>query len=905
MDGDASFGHWLRQRRKALRLSVVDLAQRVGCATVTLHKIEADERRPSQQIAAKLADQLAIALTDRPAFIQAARGQFGVERLASLVTPNHRRTNLPTQPSRLIGRAREVAQVCTMLGTPDVRLVTFTGSGGIGKTRLALQVASEVLDDFADGVWLVELASVIDPSLVLSTIAQALGVQESSAQPLFQSLTIHLRAKQLLLVLDNFEHVIAAATKVADLLGAAPQLTVLVTSREVLHLYREHEFPVPSLSIPDVQRLPALVELNKYEAVRLFVERGQAVHPDFVITDETAPAVAEICQRLDGLPLAIELAAARVRLLPPQAMLGRLDDPLTFLTGGWRDVPARQQTLRATIDWSYNLLSVGEQQLLARLAVFVGGWTIEMAEAICAGDSLPFTILDGMEALTAKSLVQRQANRGHEPSGAPRFGMLETIREYALQRLEASGETVAIRSRHLQFFRDLAEAAEPYLHSPEQMPWLIRLDQELPNIRATLMWSMEQITYDDGFRLAAALHRFWHIRSHDLEGYQWLKHFLAAPQPAARATRARALSAIAFFAKMCSDLEQAQAWAAEGIIISRAIGDTPSLIHSLIMLGWSTRETGRSIALMDEALDEARTLGDPWWIAMALWFQSENYIRRDDAQAQALMEASLPIFRRIGDDWSIGVNLAELGHVVHRRGQYDYATALFEESLVRLRSVGQNAGIAMALHGLGKIAYDQGDYARAAALLDDALPGFRMQGNRTMVANILCSRSRVALAQRNTELAARLLEESLALYISIDDTVGQAQVLYLLGQVARQQGDIAHANMRLTESLRLRQDGAPSDMLESIEGLGSLAVAAQHWPESRPLAALRAARLLSAAAALRDMLKLPLPPGDRPAYEQDVAAARGQVDETACAMAWAEGQAMTLEQAIAEALAES
>jgi tetratricopeptide (TPR) repeat protein len=323
------------------------------------------------------------------------------------------------------------------------------------------------------------------------------------------------------------------------------------------------------------------------------------------------------------------------------------------------------------------------------------------------------------------------------------------------------------------------------------------------------------------------------------------------------------------------------------------------------MLGWSTREAERSIALTDEALNEARTLGDPWWIAEALQFQAANYVRKDDAQAQALMEASLPLLRRIGDAWSIGWNLAELGEVVYRRGQYDRAAELFEESLVLLSSIKQSAGIAASLRGLGKIAYDHGDYARAAGLLDDALPGFRMQGNRVQVADILCSRSRVALAQRNTELAASLLEESLALCVAVDDTAGKAQALHLLGQVARQQGDIAHANMRLTESLRLRQSRAPYDILESIEGLGGLAVAAQHSPESRPLAALRAARLLSAAAAIRDLLKLPLPPGDRAAYERDVAAARGQVDETAWAMAWAEGQAMTLEQAITEALAEA
>ncbi len=836
-------------------------------------------------------------------------------------TPSPPTHNLPAPMTPLVGREAELAQLADLLQQPAYRLITLSGAGGIGKTRLALQATAELLDDFADGVCLVTLAPISDPALVIPTIAQALGVQESSAQPLLKSLISHLRTRQQLLVLDNFEQVNAAATLVADLLAGCPRLTILVTSRELLHLSVERDLPVPPLALPDVKQPLPHAALAQYAAVELFVARAHDVQHDFALTNESAPAVADICYRLGGLPLAIELAAARIKLLPPQAMLGRLGNLLTFLTGGPRDLPARQQTLRATIDWSYNLLSASEQQLLARLAIFVGGWTLEMAEAVCGGwetsrqadkQTLPqqspnlpisLSVLDGIEALVAKSLVRRQLAGGHELTGTPRFTMLEAIREYALERLEASDEAEALRNRHLLFFRDLAETVEPHLHSTEQLRWLLHLDDEHPNIRAGLAWASEASMYDDGLRLTTAIHRFWHLRGHDREGYAWMQRFLAAPEAVAPTTRARTLPAAAFFANLLGHVEQAQILASEGIRISREIGDFPSLIHALIMLGWTDPEVERRIALMDAALSEARRLDDPWWIALALWFQSENYIGNDDAQAQDLMEASLPLFRRIGEAWSVGWNLAELADVVYRRGQHERAAALFEECLVVLRAAGQSSGIAIALHGLGRAAYDQGEYARAAGLLDDAIARFREAGHRPLT-TVLCTRARVALAQDDTELATGLLEESRALYIALDDQPGRTLVLYLLGRVAQQQGNMARAHTLLIESLRLRQGGANAAILESLEGLAGLTVASVHSPEDHPLAALRAVRLLSAAAAMHDRLKLPLPPGDRAAYERDVAAARAQLDPPTFAAAWAAGQALTLEQAIAEALTE-
>jgi predicted ATPase/DNA-binding SARP family transcriptional activator len=818
---------------------------------------------------------------------------------ASPSRPTH---NLPAQTTPLVGREAELVQLADLLQQLAYRLITLSGPGGIGKTRLALQVASELLDDFADGVCFVALASVADPGLVLPAIALALGVQESSAQPMLKSLTVHLRARQMLLVLDNFEHISAAAPLIANLLGAASQLTVLVTSREVLCLYGEHEFPVPPLTFPDVRHLPALLRLNQYEAVRLFVARAQAIHPNFAVTDQTAPAVAEICQRLDGLPLAIELAAARIRLLSPQAMLQRLDSPLTFLMGGRRDLPARHQTLRATIDWSYNLLPANEQRLLARLAVFMGGWTLEAAEAISAADDIqPTDVLDGLEALVAKSLVRQQSAGGQEIAGTPRFGMLEAIREYALERLEASGEAEAVRRRHLRFFRDLAEVAEPQLYTVEQVRWLMRLEEEHPNIRAALTGAIERGRYEDGLRLATAISWFWHRRGHDREGYQWMQRFLAVPYAVAPATRARALPAAAFIAVLPGDLAQAKAWASEGISISRGISDLRSLVHALVMLGWSERDVGRRVALMDEAYDVAQKLGDRWWIAMALWFKSEIYVGQDDAQAQALMEASLPLFRCTGDGWSIGWNLAELGDVVYRHGQYDRAALLFEESLAQLTAIGHSSGIAIALHGFGRAAYDRGELPHAAILLDDALARLRESGHWKPLATVLCARGKVALAQGDAALATALFEESRDLCQTLGDTAANGRALHLLGRVARQQGDVARASTLLTESLRQRQGGAIDDILASLEEMVGLA-AAEHPIADHPSAALRAVRLLGTATATRDALGLPLPPGDRAAYERDVTAVRNQLEAAVWQAAWAAGRAMTLEQAVAYAL---
>ena len=437
-----------------------------------------------------------------------------------LKTLDHLPNNLPLQRAPFIGRERELEALKVLLQRPDVGLLTLLGVGGTGKTRLALQVAADLLDSFPDGAWFVNLAPITDPALVVPTIAATLSVTESGSQPLVETLKHYLRDKQLLLVLDNVEQVIAAADDLARLLGVAAKVKVLATSRVALRLYNEQEFPVPALALPDLKRLPPIERLSQYEAVRLFIQRAQAVKPDFQITRANAPAVAEICVQLDGLPLAIELAAARTKLLTPQAMLQRLSNRLSLLTGGARDLPARQQTLRAAIDWSYSLLDPAEQTLFAQLAVFVGGCALGAVEAVCnAEGELQIDPFDGLASLLDKSLLRQEEGTQDES----RFVMLETIREYAHERLEATHNAEGLRQRHAQYFLELAKTAAPEVQGPQSAEWLERLECEHGNLRAALRWTLERSEAERALEFSGALGHFWLLRGHIDEGRRWVE----------------------------------------------------------------------------------------------------------------------------------------------------------------------------------------------------------------------------------------------------------------------------------------------------------------------------------------------------------------------------------------------
>src|SRR5918997_891894 len=477
--------------------------------------------------------------------------------------------NLPLQATPLVGREREVEAVCGLLRSSETRLLTLLGPGGTGKTRVGLQVAAELADDFEDGVFFVPIAAITDPALVAPTIARTLGLSEG-AQPPEELLEGYLLDRQTLLLLDNLEQVIEAAPVVERLLSSAANLKILATSRIPLGLYGEYEFPVPPLSLPDPDSLPPLEHLTEYEAIRLFVERARAVRPDFSLTEESGPAVVEICERLDGLPLAIELAAARIKLLPPRVLLDRLGNRLKILTGGARNLPERQRTLRNAIEWSYRLLDEGEKMLFGRLGVFSSGATLEAMEAVCdAEGDLPTDVFEGASSLLNKSLVRQEEGAG----GEPRFVMLETIHEFANVKLEGRGEAEAVRCAHAEYFLALAEEADPMLWGAEDAAWLDRLEQEHDNMRTALSWAIEHEEGELALRLGAALPWFWYMEGYYGEGRRWLEAALGKDWDAAAAeARARALEGVGWLASGQGDLDRAQAPTEEGLKLSTETG---------------------------------------------------------------------------------------------------------------------------------------------------------------------------------------------------------------------------------------------------------------------------------------------------------------------------------------------
>jgi predicted ATPase/DNA-binding XRE family transcriptional regulator len=590
-------GALLRRHREARGLSQDELATRVE-ATVsrnTISNIERGRTRPYRHTLDALATALGLdgneraellaawhALGSEPARLELVSMSEGAGGLAGGVQPpsgaQRRSHNLPLQFASFVGREPELAAIAARLRSPQVRLLTLTGAGGIGKTQLALQAAAGMFDNYPDGVFFVALASITDPSLVVAGIAQALGVPDAGGD-LRTTLRDFLRDKWLLLVLDNFEHLLAAASLVPALLTEAPGLNVVATSREVLRVSGEHTFPVPPLGLPSRAAVPSLEQLTQYEAVRLFIERAQAVKPDFQVTNANAPAVAEICQQLDGLPLAIELAAARVRHLAPEALLPRLKRRLSVLTGGARDLPARQQTLRGAIAWSYDLLTAKEQALFRRLAVFAGGCTLEGAEAVCvleetsAAGKAPahsIEVLDSVASLVDKSLV-RQPGSG----GEPRYTMLETVREYGLEQLAAAGEEPATRERHAQHYEALAQQAAPFFLRAEQLLWLARMDDELDNLRVVLQWLVNHDLRERGQHLAGSLWYFWSLHGRVSEGREWLTRLLAGPVGSVDSAQARgrALVALALIAQKQYDMAACVAAVSESLALAQRGGD--------------------------------------------------------------------------------------------------------------------------------------------------------------------------------------------------------------------------------------------------------------------------------------------------------------------------------------------
>jgi non-specific serine/threonine protein kinase len=689
----------------------------------------------------------------------------------SLPSPPH---NLSEQLTAFIGREQEMRDVEQLLSKS--RLLTLTGSGGCGKTRLALETARHLLPAYRDGVWWVELSPVAEPSVVPQAVALALRLAEVPGRTLTETLVGHLREKHVLLLLDNCEHLIGACAQLAEtLLKACSNLRILTTSREALGLAGETVRRIPSLSSPDPLQQATADRLMQYEAVRLFIERAISVQSDFALSDQNGPAVAQICQRLDGIPLAIELAAARVKALSVEQLAARLDDCFRLLTVGSRTALPRHQTLRATIDWSYSLLAEPERLALARLSVFAGGWTLEAAEAVCSGDGLDKSdILDLLSSLVSKSLVLYK-----EQAGNARYRLLETMRQYARNRL-SDADHARVRDRHLEFFLDLAEQAEPQLIGPDQIVWLERLDREHGNMRTALEWSRRDGRAEAGLRLASALWRFWAIRSHFTEGRTWLERDL--PERDRVAPRV-----------------QAKAFAGAGIL---------AFFHG---------DFARAAQRFEAGLALSRQINHCWVAAFSLNYLSVLALYRDDhAEAIARAEESRALALKEGDRWNAAIAIHSLALVAYARGDYEKSKALNDETLTLMQQVGDRA-LTYPLVGLGHLAQREGDYSRAVALYREAMNNSRQLGNMRFIA--LC-----------------------------------------------------------------------------LDGIAGAYVAQGE--------AARAARLLGAAEAIREMINTPIPRTWRADQERDKAAALAALSKADFSLAWAEGRAMTPEQSMAYALAD-
>ncbi len=920
-----SFGALVKRHREGARLTQEELAERAAVSVRGLRYLEQDQRRPYRETVQRLAEALALTPEDRAALHASAdqatpwqglpaprteQASTAVPRqigastvldpdgphpaLPHPITPlaHH---NLPAQLTRFIGREQELVEVQQLLA--ETRLLTLTGTGGVGKTRLALQVAAAALDRYPQGVWLVELAPLADPTLVPGAALAALRVQEQPDRPALETLLEALRMRQLLLVLDNCEHLRDACAHLsAALLRGCPQLQIVATSRQPLGLGGEQCWRAPSLSVPAPEQFASLTSVARCEAVQLFLERARAVQPQFALTSSNVQSVAGVCARLDGIPLALELAAARLGALGLAELATHLDQRFRLLTGGSRTALPRQQTLQATVEWSYSLLTPQEQLLFARLSVFTGGFTLEGAEAVGAGGTITTDeVLDLLARLVDKSLVIADETG----AGSTHYRLLEMLRQYGWERLLAGRETASALRRHANYYLALAERAEQGLIGPDQLRWLDGLEREHDNLRAALAWSLGGGEHRDkdvaaqavetGMRLAGALFWFWFYRDHHQEALMWLERALAPGAVAPAAVRAKALYGAGVFTLHVNDDARSRMLLSESVALTREAGDSGQCVLALCGLGFTMCHCGQdeqAVALLEESVALARAVGEPWPLAIALlhWLLrilSGEVIERAEERARAWAAGaeSLHLFQAVGDPMGVAMVQMFLGQIALYEGDYERARVAFIACLPMIRALGWRSSVADGLVRLANVARAQGDYAEATALYAEALTLYRQVGDHLspVIASVLSRLAAIAVEQGEWTVAQTQVAESLVIARDI-------------GQVGTSEGTGA---LEAQAALATGRIGTP-ELAVALDVVAALA-AVQGAPG-------RAVRLAGAAASLRAHSNRPPAASEQATLERILAPGGRPLSADEQATAWVEGQAMTREQAIAYAL---